>query len=61
VIHVWIAMRSIFDSGRSPHFLITCVRMIDASRAVVDASVFHDAIQSRACSPNRTRPACGET
>jgi hypothetical protein len=35
--------------------------MIDLSRATVVASVVRVSIQRRACSPNLSRPACGDT
>lgn len=48
VIQRCTAMWSIFDSGQLPHCASTWLRMIEASRAVVVASVFHVRIQSRA-------------
>ena len=61
VIHVWTDKWSIFESGQVSHRATTWVRMIEASRAWVVASLFQDAIRSRAWSPNNTRPACGDT
>ena len=61
VIHSWSPRWSMLLSGTSPHRGRTCVSMIERSFAAVVASVFQVAIQRRACSPNSSRPACGDT
>lgn len=52
---------SILASCQDSHCGSTWVRITDRSRAEVVASVFHDAIQAVACSPNVVRPEWGET